>query len=216
MSILRRVVRRWESFVTSNTGSVVATENTGSDVVGMENEDSDGDGTVNGGVGYGEVIVKHLILNLEYLSTATSRNHIFCFSSRVGKEHNSKVDEGFFIGYSINSKAFRVLNSRTRIVEENLLVQFSENTPNIAGSTKACDDARKARMETSSLDAGFKPLGDDEKKVTKELGKEGGDPSKEDERDDQEKDACVNSTNNVNAASTNKVNVTPSKWVAAE
>ncbi|GKG09421.1 hypothetical protein Tco_0338167, partial [Tanacetum coccineum] len=26
--------------------------------VGMENEDSDGDGTVNGGVGYGEVIVK--------------------------------------------------------------------------------------------------------------------------------------------------------------
>ncbi|GJZ13600.1 hypothetical protein Tco_0548830 [Tanacetum coccineum] len=29
----------------SNTGSVVATENTGSDVVGMENEDSDGDGT---------------------------------------------------------------------------------------------------------------------------------------------------------------------------
>ncbi|GJW77423.1 MAK10-like protein [Tanacetum coccineum] len=41
-----------------NSGSVVATENTGSDVVGMENEDSDGDGTVNGGVGYGEVIVK--------------------------------------------------------------------------------------------------------------------------------------------------------------
>ncbi|GJV05477.1 hypothetical protein Tco_1343133, partial [Tanacetum coccineum] len=39
-------------------GSVVATENTGLDVVGMENEDSDGDGTVNGGVGYGEVIVK--------------------------------------------------------------------------------------------------------------------------------------------------------------
>ncbi|GJY74343.1 hypothetical protein Tco_0983720, partial [Tanacetum coccineum] len=38
--------------------SVVATENTGSNVVGMENEDSDGDGTVNGGVGYGEVIVK--------------------------------------------------------------------------------------------------------------------------------------------------------------
>ncbi|GJZ02508.1 putative ribonuclease H-like domain-containing protein [Tanacetum coccineum] len=29
---------------------------------------------------------------------------------------------------------FRVFNSRTRIVEENLHVQFSENTPNIAGS----------------------------------------------------------------------------------
>ncbi|GJV15388.1 hypothetical protein Tco_1360711 [Tanacetum coccineum] len=31
-------------------------------------------------------------------------------------------------------KAFRVFNSRTRIVEENLHIQFSENTPNIAGS----------------------------------------------------------------------------------
>ncbi|GJZ30264.1 histone-lysine N-methyltransferase, H3 lysine-9 specific SUVH4-like protein [Tanacetum coccineum] len=39
-------------------GSVVAIENTGSDVVGMENDDMDGDGAVNGGVGYGEVIVK--------------------------------------------------------------------------------------------------------------------------------------------------------------
>ncbi|GJX20500.1 hypothetical protein Tco_0223177 [Tanacetum coccineum] len=35
----------------------------------------------------------------------------------------------------------------------------------------------------------------------------GGDPSKEDERYDQEKDASVNSTNNVNVASTNEVNV---------
>ncbi|GJU73167.1 ribonuclease H-like domain-containing protein [Tanacetum coccineum] len=47
---------------------------------------------------------------------------------------NGKADEGFFIGYSINSKAFRVFNSRTRIVEENLHVQFSKNTPNITGS----------------------------------------------------------------------------------
>ncbi|GKB57739.1 ribonuclease H-like domain-containing protein [Tanacetum coccineum] len=47
---------------------------------------------------------------------------------------DGKADEGFFVGYSINSKAFRVLNNRTRIVEENLHVQFSENTPNIVGS----------------------------------------------------------------------------------
>nr|GEU31116.1 hypothetical protein [Tanacetum cinerariifolium] len=37
-------------------------------------------------------------------------------------------------GYSTNSKAFRVFNSRIRIVEENMHVKFSENTPNIAGS----------------------------------------------------------------------------------
>ncbi|GJU31052.1 putative ribonuclease H-like domain-containing protein [Tanacetum coccineum] len=47
---------------------------------------------------------------------------------------DGKADEGFFVGYSTNSKAFRVFNSRTRIVEENPHVQFSKNTPNIIGS----------------------------------------------------------------------------------
>ncbi|GKD14119.1 ribonuclease H-like domain-containing protein, partial [Tanacetum coccineum] len=47
---------------------------------------------------------------------------------------DGNADEGFFVRYSTNSKAFRVFNSRTRIVEENLHVHFSENTPNIAGS----------------------------------------------------------------------------------
>ncbi|GJW41108.1 putative ribonuclease H-like domain-containing protein [Tanacetum coccineum] len=139
-----------------------------------------------------------------------------------------EADEGFFVGYSINSKAFRVFNSRTRIVKENLHVQFSENTPNIAGSgpnwlfdiealtksmnynqvivgnqsngnvgTKACDDAGKARMETSSLDAGFKPSVDNNKKVTEEPGKEGGDSNNNQEKEDDN----VNNINNVNTAS---------------
>ncbi|GKF60735.1 retrovirus-related pol polyprotein from transposon TNT 1-94, partial [Tanacetum coccineum] len=51
----------------------------------------------------------------------------------LGKFHG-KAEEGFFVGYSTNSKAFRVFNSRTRILEENLHVMFSEDTPNIAGS----------------------------------------------------------------------------------
>nr|GEX05169.1 ribonuclease H-like domain-containing protein [Tanacetum cinerariifolium] len=44
---------------------------------------------------------------------------------------DGKANKGFFIGYSLNSKAFRV---RTRIMEENLHIRFSENTPNIIGS----------------------------------------------------------------------------------
>nr|GEV29142.1 putative ribonuclease H-like domain-containing protein [Tanacetum cinerariifolium] len=44
-----------------------------------------------------------------------------------------KVDDGFLVGYSVNSKAFRVFNSRTRIVQETLHVNFLENKPNIAG-----------------------------------------------------------------------------------
>ncbi|GJU93450.1 putative ribonuclease H-like domain-containing protein [Tanacetum coccineum] len=47
---------------------------------------------------------------------------------------DGKADEGFFVGYSVNSKAFRVFNSRTRIVEETLHITFLENKPNVAGS----------------------------------------------------------------------------------
>nr|GEW09654.1 hypothetical protein [Tanacetum cinerariifolium] len=45
-----------------------------------------------------------------------------------------KVDEGFLVGYSVNSKAFRVFNSRTCIVQETLHVNFLENKPNLTGS----------------------------------------------------------------------------------
>ncbi|GJZ69886.1 putative ribonuclease H-like domain-containing protein [Tanacetum coccineum] len=40
-----------------------------------------------------------------------------------------KSDEGFFIRYSMNSKAFRVYNIRTRKVEENLHIRFLEDKP---------------------------------------------------------------------------------------
>nr|GEW00386.1 hypothetical protein [Tanacetum cinerariifolium] len=45
-----------------------------------------------------------------------------------------KVDEGFLVGYSVNSKAFRVFSSRTHIVQETLHVNFLENKPNVAGT----------------------------------------------------------------------------------
>ncbi|GJZ34262.1 putative ribonuclease H-like domain-containing protein [Tanacetum coccineum] len=168
---------------------------------------------------------------------------------------DGKADEGFFVGYSTNSKAFRVFNRRTSIVEENLHVQFSENTPNITGSgpnwlfnidaltnsmnykpvvvwnqsngnvgTKACVDAGKARVETvlgkdyillplwtqdppfssspkDSPDAGFKLSGDEEKKDAEDPGKDSEIPSIEEPRINQEKDASVNSTNNINTVS---------------
>nr|GEV44259.1 hypothetical protein [Tanacetum cinerariifolium] len=48
-----------------------------------------------------------------------------------------KVDEGFLVGYSVCSKTFRLFNSRTRIVQETLHVNFMENKPNVAGSGPA-------------------------------------------------------------------------------
>nr|GEW88970.1 hypothetical protein [Tanacetum cinerariifolium] len=47
---------------------------------------------------------------------------------------DGKVDEGFLVRYSVSSKAFRVFNSRTRIIQEALHIHFLENKPNIAGS----------------------------------------------------------------------------------
>ncbi|GJX60150.1 putative ribonuclease H-like domain-containing protein [Tanacetum coccineum] len=171
---------------------------------------------------------------------------------------DGKADEGFFVEYSLNSKAFRVFNSRIRTVEENLHIRFSESTPNavssgldwlfnigaltrimnyepIVASTqfngfagiKASDNACHARKETEHVkdyillplwtadppysqdpksfhDDGSKPSSDDEKKVDE-------DQRKESKCNDQEKEDNVNSTNNVNAAGTNKVNVVGGK-----
>ncbi|GJT13414.1 putative ribonuclease H-like domain-containing protein, partial [Tanacetum coccineum] len=52
----------------------------------------------------------------------------------INSKFDGKADEGFLVGYSINSKAFRVFNTRTRKVEENLHITFLENKPNVAGS----------------------------------------------------------------------------------
>ncbi|GJS47723.1 retrovirus-related pol polyprotein from transposon TNT 1-94 [Tanacetum coccineum] len=136
---------------------------------------------------------------------------------------DGKVDEGFFVGYSLNSKAFRVFNSRTRIVEENLYIRFSESTPNVVGSGPDWlfnIDALTRTMNyepifagtrsngfvdpKSSHDDGSKPSSDDKKKVDE-------DPRKDSKSNDQEKEDNVNSTNNVNAASTSEVNVVGGK-----
>nr|GEV80597.1 ribonuclease H-like domain-containing protein [Tanacetum cinerariifolium] len=52
----------------------------------------------------------------------------------VKGKFDGKVNEEFFVGYFVNSKAFRVFNSSTRIVQETLYINFLENKTNIAGS----------------------------------------------------------------------------------
>ncbi|GJR89414.1 retrovirus-related pol polyprotein from transposon TNT 1-94 [Tanacetum coccineum] len=47
---------------------------------------------------------------------------------------DGKSDEEFFVRYSLNSKAFRVHNNRTRKVEENLHIRFLDDKPIIAGN----------------------------------------------------------------------------------
>nr|GFB38703.1 retrovirus-related Pol polyprotein from transposon TNT 1-94 [Tanacetum cinerariifolium] len=61
---------------------------------------------------------------------------IFNTLDPLGK-FQGKVDEGFLVGYSVCSKAFRIFNSRIRIVQETLHVNFMENKPNVVGAGPA-------------------------------------------------------------------------------
>ncbi|GJR23014.1 ribonuclease H-like domain-containing protein [Tanacetum coccineum] len=97
---------------------------------------------------FGPTFVKSLMKKMYRLVVTDdfSRKHALSFMRPFGcpvtilntidhlGKFDRKANEGFFVRYSTNSKAFRVFNSKTRIVEENPHVQFSENTPNIVGS----------------------------------------------------------------------------------
>ncbi|GKD79080.1 retrovirus-related pol polyprotein from transposon TNT 1-94, partial [Tanacetum coccineum] len=109
--------------------------------------------------------------------------------NHLGK-FDGKADEGFIVGYSLNSKAFRVFNSRTRRVEDNLHIRFKK--------VHLMLKVHSLMVLQSSHNDGSKPSSDDGNKVDE-------DPRKDTECKDQEKKDNVNSTNNVNT-STNEVN----------
>nr|GEW89033.1 ribonuclease H-like domain-containing protein [Tanacetum cinerariifolium] len=93
---------------------------------------------------------------------------------------DGKADEGFFVRYSMNSKAFRVFNGRKMIVEENLHIRFSENRPNFVGSGPDWLFDIDALIRTMN----YEPIATD-----------------------LEQEDNVNNTNNFNALGKNSVNV---------
>jgi len=65
-----------------------------------------------------------------------SHLHVFgckCFVLNNGKDNlgkfDAKSDKGIFLGYSLHSKAFRIYNKRTMIIEESIHVAFDETNP---------------------------------------------------------------------------------------
>jgi hypothetical protein len=51
---------------------------------------------------------------------------VFKKRKHLGK-FESRVDEGIFVGYASNSKAYRVFNNSTRVTEETCDVEFDES-----------------------------------------------------------------------------------------
>nr|GEY01902.1 retrovirus-related Pol polyprotein from transposon TNT 1-94 [Tanacetum cinerariifolium] len=150
----------------------------------------------------------------------SSQNVGFKPSNDVGKKEQGKI--GGSGTHTRRSKAFRVFNSRTRIVEETLHIRFSKNTPNNVGSgqnwlfdidalTKTMNYQPAVAEPKSSQNVGFKPSNDVGKKVNEVL-------RQENECKDQEEKDSVNSTNRVNAVSStvnaacNEVNVVGGTW----
>nr|GEU74868.1 hypothetical protein [Tanacetum cinerariifolium] len=169
------------------------------------------------------------VVNADY--EEINRGYVAFGGNLKGEKITGRGDEGFFSGYLINSNAFKVFNSRTRIVEENLHVKFNENRPNIARSgptwlfdidalTKSMNYKPVVIGNQSNGNAGTKLEGtkacDDVGKARMETvpskdyillpfdhGKKVDEvPRQESECKDQEKENNDNNTNNVNGAST--------------
>ena len=49
---------------------------------------------------------------------------------------DSKADEGIFLGYSLNGRAYRAYNRRTMLVEESMHIAFDETNQNMQESPK--------------------------------------------------------------------------------
>jgi hypothetical protein len=76
--------------------------------------------------------------NISYFRVFGCTCYIFKKNKHLGK-FESRCDVGFLVGYSSNSKAYRVFNNATRKIEETCDVEFDE-TNGSQGEGFSCDD----------------------------------------------------------------------------
>nr|GEY24281.1 ribonuclease H-like domain-containing protein [Tanacetum cinerariifolium] len=161
------------------------------------------------------------------------------------RKFNGKADEGFYIGYSLNSKAFRVFNSRTRFIENTPNVVYSgpdwlfdidsltrtmNYEPNVActrssglAGTKASDNAGQARTETEPVKdyvllplwTADSPFSQDPKRSQDDGFKPSSDNEKKVDENPRKENECKDQEKEDNVNSTNKVNTASSTVNAA-
>nr|GEZ76193.1 hypothetical protein [Tanacetum cinerariifolium] len=84
-----------------------------------------------------KLVKDNLVRGLPSKHFENDQAYVACLIGKLHKascKFDGKADEGFFVGYSMNSKAFRVYHIRTRRVEENLHIEFLENNTIVAGN----------------------------------------------------------------------------------
>jgi hypothetical protein len=79
--------------------------------------------------------------NISYFQVFDCKCFIFKKRKHLGK-FESRVDEDIFVVYASNSKAYRVFNNCTRVIEETCDVEFDESNGS-QGDGFCCDDVGK-------------------------------------------------------------------------
>ncbi len=94
-------------------------------------------------------ILKNKRPNVSYFKVFGCKCFILNDKDNLGK-FDAKSDEGIFLGYSLHSKAYRVFNKRTLIVQESIHVSFDESNP-FANNNKDEDDVLVLNKSVNEL-----------------------------------------------------------------
>ncbi|KAH9780838.1 hypothetical protein KPL71_008242 [Citrus sinensis] len=86
-----------------------------------------------------------------YKNKKEKKEPITCYEYNLGK-FDPKSDVGIFLGYSNSSKAYRVYNKRTLVVEESMHVTFDESNPSSTEKVVVNDNAEEEQQEEASND----------------------------------------------------------------
>nr|GFB71635.1 putative ribonuclease H-like domain-containing protein [Tanacetum cinerariifolium] len=91
---------------------------------------------------------------ISYLKPFGCHVTILNISDPLGK-FDKKSDEGYIVGYSISSKAYRVYNLVSRKIEETMNLKFLENKPFVVGTGQAwmfprCNTSNAGSLEDDS------------------------------------------------------------------
>nr|GEX38094.1 ribonuclease H-like domain-containing protein [Tanacetum cinerariifolium] len=99
--------------------------------------------------------------SISYLKPFSCHVTFLNTSDPLGK-FDKKSNEGYIVGYSISSKAYRVYNLVSRKIEETMNLKFLENKPFVAGTGQAwmfdidylTDSINYSRVSSTNLTAG--------------------------------------------------------------
>ncbi|KAH9779804.1 Integrase catalytic domain-containing protein [Citrus sinensis] len=89
--------------------------------------------------------------NIGYFKVFGCKCFVLNTKDNLGK-FDPKSDVGIFLGYSNSSKAYRVYNKRTLVVEESMHVTFDESNPSSTEKVVVDDNAEEEQQEEASND----------------------------------------------------------------